>query len=107
MHGELVERSAIYARRLNEQIARAPTATDDQITSSVIETLTSEVDTMSMGVSCLSKTAKRRERNPCAISMRSEVTLMTVMPRLKAMDLITARECGAPRTIDLSYHVRF
>jgi len=40
MHGELVERSAIYARRLNEQIARAPTATDDQITSSVIETLT-------------------------------------------------------------------
>ncbi|HEU5259508.1 MAG TPA: hypothetical protein VFU28_26160 [Vicinamibacterales bacterium] len=40
MHGELTERSAIYARRLNEQIARAPTATDDQITSSVIETLT-------------------------------------------------------------------
>jgi hypothetical protein len=40
LHGELVERSAIYARRLNEQIARAPTATDDQITSSVIETLT-------------------------------------------------------------------
>ena len=40
MHGELAERSAIYARRLNEQIARAPTATDDQITSSVIETLT-------------------------------------------------------------------
>jgi uncharacterized protein Yka (UPF0111/DUF47 family) len=40
MHGELAERSAIYARRLNEQIARAPTATDDQISSSVIETLT-------------------------------------------------------------------
>jgi len=40
MHGELAERAAIYARRLNEQIARAPTATDDQITSSVIETLT-------------------------------------------------------------------
>ena len=40
MHGELAERSAIYARRLNEQIARAPTATDDQMTSSVIETLT-------------------------------------------------------------------
>jgi uncharacterized protein Yka (UPF0111/DUF47 family) len=40
MHGELVERSAIYTRRLNEQVARAPTATDDQITSSVIETLT-------------------------------------------------------------------
>ena len=40
MHGELAERSAIYTRRLNEQIARAPTATDDQMTSSVIETLT-------------------------------------------------------------------
>jgi uncharacterized protein Yka (UPF0111/DUF47 family) len=40
MHGELAERAAIYTRRLNEQIARAPTATDDQITSSVIETLT-------------------------------------------------------------------
>jgi len=40
MHGELVERSAIYTRRLNEQIARAPTATDDQITSSVLDTLT-------------------------------------------------------------------
>ena len=40
MHGELAERSAIYARRLNEQIARAPTAADDQMTSNVIETLT-------------------------------------------------------------------
>ena len=40
MHGELAERSAIYTRRLNEQIARAPTASDDQMTSSVIETLT-------------------------------------------------------------------
>jgi hypothetical protein len=40
MHEELMERSAIYTRRLNEQIARAPTAADDQITSSVLETLT-------------------------------------------------------------------
>ena len=38
MHGELTERSAIYARRLTEQTARAPTATDDQMTSGVIET---------------------------------------------------------------------
>jgi uncharacterized protein Yka (UPF0111/DUF47 family) len=40
MHVELAERSSIYARRLNERVARAPTATDDQITSSVIETFT-------------------------------------------------------------------
>ena len=40
MHGELVERAAIYTRRLNEQAARAPTGTDDQISASVIETLT-------------------------------------------------------------------
>ena len=40
LHGELVERAAIYARRLNEQAARAPAGTDDQITASVIETLT-------------------------------------------------------------------
>jgi hypothetical protein len=40
MQGELAERSAIYTRRLTEQAARAPAATDDQITSHVIETLT-------------------------------------------------------------------
>jgi len=40
MHGELTERAAIYTRRLNEQIARAPSATDDQITSHVLETFT-------------------------------------------------------------------
>jgi uncharacterized protein Yka (UPF0111/DUF47 family) len=40
MHGELEERSAIYTRRLNEQIARAPSCTDDQISAGTIETLT-------------------------------------------------------------------
>jgi uncharacterized protein Yka (UPF0111/DUF47 family) len=40
LHGELAERAAIYTRRLNEQAARAPAGTDDQITASVIETLT-------------------------------------------------------------------
>ena len=40
MQGELAERSAIYARRVDEQAARAPAGTDDQITASVIETLT-------------------------------------------------------------------
>ena len=40
INGELTERLAIYTRRLSEQVARAPTATDDKISSSVIETLT-------------------------------------------------------------------
>jgi uncharacterized protein Yka (UPF0111/DUF47 family) len=40
INGELAERLAIYTRRLNEQVARAPTATDDKISSSVLETLT-------------------------------------------------------------------
>jgi uncharacterized protein Yka (UPF0111/DUF47 family) len=40
MHGELTERAGIYTRRLNEQITRAPSASDDQITSHVLETFT-------------------------------------------------------------------
>jgi uncharacterized protein Yka (UPF0111/DUF47 family) len=40
MHGELAERAALYTRRLNELIARAPSANDDQITSHVLETFT-------------------------------------------------------------------
>lgn len=40
INGELTERLAIYTRRLTEQVARAPTATDDKISSSVLETLT-------------------------------------------------------------------
>jgi hypothetical protein len=34
-----------------------------------------------------------------AISIRSDVTLMTAMPRLNAMALMTARDGGALRTI--------
>jgi len=40
MHGELAERSAIYTRRLNEQLARAPRFTEDQLSTNAIETLT-------------------------------------------------------------------
>jgi hypothetical protein len=40
MHGELAERSAIYARRLDEQVARVPPCTGDQINGSVLESLT-------------------------------------------------------------------
>lgn len=40
MHAELGERWAIYTRRLNNQLARAPRGTDDQLTASAIETLT-------------------------------------------------------------------
>src|SRR5262245_8068534 len=77
----------------------AAIASRRRVSSIVIETLTSEVATMSTEVSCLSKTAKRRERNPWAISIRSDVTLMTVIPRLNAMALTTARDGGALRTI--------
>jgi uncharacterized protein Yka (UPF0111/DUF47 family) len=40
MHAELAERWAIYTRRLNEQLARAPRCADDQLTVNAIETLT-------------------------------------------------------------------
>jgi hypothetical protein len=40
MHGELAERSGIYTRRLDEQVARIPTSPDDQISAGAIETLT-------------------------------------------------------------------
>jgi uncharacterized protein Yka (UPF0111/DUF47 family) len=40
MHGDLSERSGIYTRRLNEQLARAPSLTDDQLSGGAIETLT-------------------------------------------------------------------
>src|SRR5579872_1771686 len=54
--------------------------------SMVRETLTSEVATMSTGVSYRSKTEKMRLRNPCAISMRLEWMSTTVMRRLQAID---------------------
>jgi uncharacterized protein Yka (UPF0111/DUF47 family) len=40
MHGELEERCGIYTRRLNEQLARAPACTDDQLSPNAIEALT-------------------------------------------------------------------
>ena len=52
----------------------------------VSETLTSDVDTISTGVSKRSKTSKMRRRKPCAPSMRVERMLTTVMPRLQATD---------------------
>ena len=41
MHGELTERSAVYTRRLDDQIAHTPACPDDQIAVSAIEALTS------------------------------------------------------------------
>lgn len=38
--GDLAERAALYARRLDEQAARAPACTDDQISATTIETFT-------------------------------------------------------------------
>src|ERR1700722_9163976 len=61
----------------------------DLVLSMVRETLTSEVETISTGVSKRSKTLKIRRRKPCAISMRVECTLTSVILRLQAMDLTT------------------
>ena len=52
--------------------------------STVTDTLTSEVVTTSTGVLNRSNTSNSRRRNPCAISMRVDVMSMTVTPRLQA-----------------------
>ena len=61
--------------------------------SMVSDTLTSEVATISTGVSKRSNTSKMRFRNPCAINMRVEWMLTSVILRLQAIDF-TALEQG-------------
>jgi hypothetical protein len=48
--------------------------------SSVTDTLTSDVVTTSTGVRCCSNTSKMRRRKPCAISIRVDVMSTTVTP---------------------------
>ncbi len=52
--------------------------------STVTDMLTSEVLTTSIGARQRSNTSNTRRRNPCAMSMRVEVTSTTVMWRLQA-----------------------
>ncbi len=60
--------------------------------STVSETLTSEVATMSTGVRWRSKTSKIARRKPYAPSMRADVMRSTVTPRLCAIALIPSDE---------------
>src|SRR5436309_13877657 len=59
----------------------------DSFESTVTETLTSEVETMSTGQRWLAKISKMLLRKPCAISMRVATTSTTVMRFLVAIAL--------------------
>src|SRR5205823_7017370 len=60
----------------------------DETLSRVNETETSEVATISTEVRWRSKTSNSALRNPCAISIRDEETVKTVIPLFTAIDLI-------------------
>ena len=55
------------------------------MSSTVTDTLTSDVVTTSTAVLNRSNTSNSRRRKPCAISIRVEVMSMTVTSRLHAM----------------------
>src|SRR6201984_705002 len=65
----------------------AAMAAMDSLESTVTETLTSEVETMSTGQRWLAKTSKMLLRKPWAMSMRVATTSTTVMRFLAAMAL--------------------
>src|SRR5258707_14053065 len=65
----------------------AAMAAMDSFESTVTETLTSEVETMSTGQRWLAKTSKILLRKPCAMSMRVATMSTTVMRFLAAMAL--------------------
>ena len=71
------------------------------VLSSVIETETSDVVTTSTEVWCWSKTSNIFRKNPYASSIRVEVTLTIVTPRLKAIDLMGLLEGRGSRTISV------
>src|SRR6185503_7741859 len=56
--------------------------------SNVSDTETSDVATMSTEVRWRSNTSNNARKNPCAINIRDDETVTTVMPRLHAMDLM-------------------
>lgn len=67
--------------------------------STVSETLTSDVDTISTGVLYRSNTSKIRRKNPCAISIRFDRMFTTVKPCLHATDLSTFPQGAASATM--------
>src|SRR6476660_3072613 len=85
----------------------AAMAAMEALESTVTETLTSEVETMSTGQRWLAKTSKMLFKNPCAMSMRVATTSTTVMRFLAAMALKMFLLFGAVAVIRVPSHLGF
>src|SRR5215831_18769614 len=83
---------------------RARSAAMDSFESTVTETLTSEVETMSTGQRWLAKTSKMLFRNPWAISMRVATTSTTVIRFFAAIALKRFLVLGAVAVIRVPSH---
>src|SRR5215510_11341371 len=82
----------------------AAIAAIDSFESTVTETLTSEVETMSTGQRWLAKTSKMLFRNPWAISMRVATTSTTVIRFFAAIALKRFLVLGAVAVIRVPSH---
>src|SRR5215468_6940211 len=83
----------------------AEMAAIDSFESTVSDTLTSEVETMSTGQRWLAKTSKILFRKPWAMSMRVATTSTTVMRFLAAMALNTLLLLGAVAVMRVPSHL--
>src|SRR3954463_679067 len=83
----------------------AAMAAMDSFESTVTETLTSEVETISTGQRWLAKTSKMLLRKPCAISMRVATTSTTVMRFLAAIALKIFLLLGAVAEMRVPSHL--
>src|SRR2546430_16147373 len=83
----------------------AAMAAMDSLESTVTETLTSEVETMSTGQRWLAKTSKMLLRKPWAMSMRVATTSTTVMRFLAAMALKMFLLLGAVAVMRVPSHL--
>src|SRR6476661_7859380 len=77
----------------------------DSFESTVTETLTSEVETISTGHRWLAKTSKIFLRKPCAMSMRVATTSTTVIRFLAAMALKIFLLLGAVAVMRVPSHL--
>src|SRR5215831_18901057 len=82
----------------------AAIAAIDSFESTVTDTLTSEVETMSTGQRWLAKTSKILFRNPWAINMRVATTSTTVIRFLAAIALKIFRVLGAVAVMRVPSH---
>src|SRR6266853_3104607 len=83
----------------------AAIAAMDSFESTVTETLTSEVETMSTGQRWLAKTSKMLLRKPWAMSMRVATTSTTVIRFLAAMALKVFLLLGADAVMRVPSHL--